>query len=351
MPVRNVMPFLDAAIASILAQTHSEFEFLIRDDASTDGTAEKLDRWAQRDSRIKVFHGQRQLGPAASSNWIVAQSQGALIARMDGDDVSHPDRFRRQVEVLRAQSEVSLVGTLFRTIDANGAILRSSDRFRLKQPGPFAPFSHGSIMYRRSAFDLAGGYRNECNFWEDQDLYLRIARIGKVVVIPQILFDYRYNFTSTRLVSERVQVEAATDLCLRCLDAFAAKGDYEDILRNGVNALAMPRAIKSIGQLELWSHYRPKLFSRLLKHPQLGRGREALALLAWALWAQVHPSSLRLFTSVLAQVRESFLALWVPGDRLYAWPPPRKARHPLSHIADPVSSQPNGPTKKSPNAS
>lgn len=225
MPVRNVMPFLDAAIASILAQTHSEFEFLIRDDASTDGTAEELDRWAQRGSRIKVFHGQRQLGPAASSNWIVAQSQGALIARMDGDDVSHPDRFRRQVEVLRAHPEVSLVGTLFRTIDANGAILRHSDRFRLKRSGQFALFSHGLIMYRRSAFDLAGGYRIECNFWEDQDLYLRIARIGKVVVIPLTPFDYRYNYTSTRLVSDREQVETATDLCLRCLDAFVATGD------------------------------------------------------------------------------------------------------------------------------
>ena len=104
MPVHNALPHLDAAVRSILDQTHANFEFVIFDDASTDGSAERLREWAARDSRIRLLEGQENLGPVGSSSLVVEQAKAPLIARMDADDVCDPDRLRRQVQVLSETS-------------------------------------------------------------------------------------------------------------------------------------------------------------------------------------------------------------------------------------------------------
>lgn len=326
MPVYNVAPFVDEAIASILAQTHRNFEFLIRDDGSTDGTGEKLERWARRDRRIQVFRGARQLGPAASSNWIVRQAAHDIVARMDGDDVSHPDRLRRQLAVLRSRPDVSLVGTLFRTIDQNGRVIRGRDRSRLIQPNALAPFAHGSIMYRRAAFDAIGGYRAQCDFWEDQDFFVRISLRGQVLVLPEALFDYRFNHTSTRLVSDRARVEDALDLGLRCLDAFAARGDYERVLREGPLRPLDPRAVVSVAHIELLARQPPHALPRLFGVARLEWNRRTARSLAWAIWAMLDPPSLRLASRLAGWLRDAIAARKVRDDDLYEWPLSRLAR-------------------------
>src|SRR5262245_10456965 len=111
MPVHNALPHLDAAVESILGQTHRNIEFVILDDGSTDGSTERLRQWAERDRRIKLFEGDRNLGPAGSSNRVIAHSSAELIARMDADDLSHPERLERQVQLLRERPDVCLVGT------------------------------------------------------------------------------------------------------------------------------------------------------------------------------------------------------------------------------------------------
>ena len=97
MPVHNALPHLDAAVRSILEQTHRDFEFVILDDASTDGSTERLKEWSAKDPRICLHLGKKNMGPAASSNFVVREAKGGLIARMDADDISHPDRLRRQL--------------------------------------------------------------------------------------------------------------------------------------------------------------------------------------------------------------------------------------------------------------
>jgi glycosyltransferase involved in cell wall biosynthesis len=100
MPVRNALPYLDAAVESVLGQTHNNFEFVIRDDDSTDGSRERLQYWALKDARIRLFEGKSCLGPANSSNWVVTQARSNYVARMDADDVSHPHRFAREIDIL-----------------------------------------------------------------------------------------------------------------------------------------------------------------------------------------------------------------------------------------------------------
>src|SRR5437764_6248747 len=91
MPVHNALPHLDEAVQSILGQTYTKFEFVIYDDGSTDGSTERLRYWAEQDGRIRLTVGKRNLGPVGSSNFVVGKASGDLIARMDADDISHPD--------------------------------------------------------------------------------------------------------------------------------------------------------------------------------------------------------------------------------------------------------------------
>src|SRR6185503_10477643 len=129
MPVRNAMPYLDDAIASILLQSHENFELIIGDDGSTDGSSERIDEWARRDGRIRVIrNGGSGLGPAGSSNWVARAARHPLIARMDADDISMPDRLRAQVLALRADPEAVIVGSLFDYVDGAGRRVGGRDR-------------------------------------------------------------------------------------------------------------------------------------------------------------------------------------------------------------------------------
>ena len=96
MPVRDAGPYLEASLRSILDQSFTDFELVIRDDGSVDGSTEILRDWAARDPRIRLHIGERPLGPAESSNWVVRHSTAPFVARMDADDISHPDRLRRR---------------------------------------------------------------------------------------------------------------------------------------------------------------------------------------------------------------------------------------------------------------
>src|SRR4029079_16158405 len=96
MPVHNAMPYLDIAIESILGQTFQEFEFVILDDASTDGSTQRLREWARRDPRIRLIEEKHNLGPALSSQRVAVAARAPVVARMDADDISYPHRLGRQ---------------------------------------------------------------------------------------------------------------------------------------------------------------------------------------------------------------------------------------------------------------
>src|SRR6266508_1490577 len=91
MPVYNAAPFLDESIRSILEQTFKDFEFVLLDDASIDNSLQIARGWAERDARIRVVAETNHLGPVGSSNLGVGFARAELIARMDADDVSHPE--------------------------------------------------------------------------------------------------------------------------------------------------------------------------------------------------------------------------------------------------------------------
>ena len=144
MPVHNALPYLHQSINSIVGQTLGDFEFVILDDASSDGSSELLQAWAQKDERIKIHRSEKRLGLSASSNAVVRKATSPIIARMDADDVAHPDRLKRQWEVMNERPDAVVVGTLCDGIDSSGRRVRPRDRWRLLRRSAYIPFPHRS---------------------------------------------------------------------------------------------------------------------------------------------------------------------------------------------------------------
>ena len=324
MPVHNALPHLDAAVRSILDQSFDRFEFVIYDDASTDGSTERLREWARKDPRIQLFEGERNLGPVNSSAYVVEHSSAPLVARMDADDVSLPGRLEQQFDLLRDNPRVGLVGTLFDVIDDRGMRIRGPDFWRLKRKSPFVPFAaHGSIMFRRNVFDRVGGYRLQCQYWEDHDLVMRMAAIAEVLVIPAPLYRVRMWNKNTRASSDPQQIENAVDLMYRSVDCLEQGRSYDDLLDTPHEPRRVdPRVFMAATSLRLWAGKRPQLLGRLLKRARLGPNVRSLSALLLTGWAAASPSTLRAFLRLLLKSKNMLARDVARSVSPVKWSPP-----------------------------
>jgi glycosyltransferase involved in cell wall biosynthesis len=312
------MPYLDEAVRSMLAQSHADFEFVILDDGSVDGSRDRLRYWAGADSRIRLIEVERSLGPVGSSNLVVERARAPIVARMDADDVSAPDRLERQLDLLTRHPEAVLVGSVWEGIDRDGRKVREADCSKVGDNGFAAPFAHGSVMFRREAFRRVGGYRPETAYWEDLDLFLRLATQGRVLVSSRPLYRHRFSETSTRLTSELPAVERAVDLMFRCRAAFERGEDYQALLDPSPTrvrpAKLHPYTFLSMGFISLWSGHRPRSLERLLRQGALRADLLTVKALIWATWAAISPRSLRKVMQILLRLRNRSAAHRLHGE-------------------------------------
>jgi hypothetical protein len=173
-------------------------------------------------------------------------------------------------------------------------------------------------MMRRASFDEIGGYRGACEFWEDLDLYHRLGRRGRTLVLPDALYSVRFHAGSTRLVHEEERVERAVSLMLRCMRRFRESSNYESVLsettatrehpgRNG----SRPYVRYSLAASRFWSGETPGLWERLTLRDLAAPTPANMAILAFALWGAVHHQSLRTVVRSLVRARD-----WVAGRSL-----------------------------------
>lgn len=296
MPVHNALPFLNESIKSILGQTLSDFEFVILDDASTDGSAELLREWTLCDARIRLHKSSTRLGLARSSNAVIAKAKAPILARMDADDVAHPDRLRRQLGVLQSSPDITVIGSLCDGIDAGGRVVRPRDRWRLVRRSNYIPFPHGSAMFRRDAFEAVGGYDENAARAEDQDLFSRMAAKGRVVTLPDVLYSYRYHSSNATLFNGTLAVG-------------------EDHSHNG-DALA---AFYMLGAMRLWAGEPPMLLQPLLKKKSLRWNFKTLMVFASALWGHINPPTLRTFLRMTIRARDLLAGVRVKDGSPYEW--------------------------------
>jgi hypothetical protein len=209
MSVHNDAATVGAAIRSILAQTFGDFEFLIVNDGSTDGSDAIIDACAAVDPRIRAIH-QPNRGLIASLNRLVAEARGDLIARMDGDDISLPERFAAQVAFLDAHPDHGVLGTNTNEIDEADRVTLCTDLHPLDHVAVAAalrhrsPVAHSSVMMRTAVVRAAGGYRAAYRHCEDYDLWLRLSEQTRIANLPERLLLYR---RSSGQVSVRHVVE------------------------------------------------------------------------------------------------------------------------------------------------
>jgi glycosyltransferase involved in cell wall biosynthesis len=294
MPVYNALPFLDDSVGSILEQSFTDFELVILDDGSTDGSTASLRRWAALDARIRLLESPGRGGAVRSSNLVTSSSAAPLIARMDADDVAHPRRLERQVEVLKANPDAIMVGALGVTIDAAGRPVRPADYGRLVRRSAFAPFSHSSVMFRRQPFERLGGYRAAAEKWEDVDLFLRMAGEGRILVLAEPLIQHRQAGRSTRSADGEAQFQNAMALLYRCIREYERRGSYEDLLEEPAGPeLPDPLVLLECGSGALWAGERAGMFRRAAKRAMLRPDSASLKVLAWAAWAELNPGTLR----------------------------------------------------------
>lgn len=206
MSVYNAERFLDEAVASVRAQTFADFEFLILDDGSRDGSAAIIDRHAREDGRIRVISRENR-GLVASLNELIAAARAPLLARMDADDVCEPNRFERQVAFLADNPAYGVVGSWTWNIDAEGNHRpteggeqpQTHEEF-LAQIGKGPLLCHPTAMIRTGLLRRLGGYHAAFAHCEDFDLWLRLASLTRIGNIPERLLRYRHyeNQVSTR---------------------------------------------------------------------------------------------------------------------------------------------------------
>jgi glycosyltransferase involved in cell wall biosynthesis len=201
LPVYNGIRHLHAALDSILNQTLRDFEFIIIDDGSTDGSAEVLREYAQAESRIRLVSRPNK-GLTVTLNEGVAMANAQLLARMDADDIAMPERLEKQVAYLREHSDCVLVGSAVLVIDPDGLPIcqmcseqthEEIDHAHLNRGWPMV---HPVVMMRTAAIRRIGGYRDQYDTLEDLDLFLRLAEIGKLANLPHVLLKYRQHFSS-----------------------------------------------------------------------------------------------------------------------------------------------------------
>lgn len=323
MPVHNGLPFLSASIESILRQSFADFELIILDDGSTDGSAEVMSEWARKDARIQLLANSQKSGLSRSSNLLVSSAQSSLVARMDADDIAHPDRLRRQWELIEDNSEIVLTGTLSNGIDSNGKPVRPRDRWQLLHKSPFPPFPHGSVMFRRSVFEEVGGYNEQSVGWEEHELFLRMAQKGQIVVVPDVLYSYRYHVDSATLEFSPREAGQIAELRRRCIAELRAGRDYQ-LLLNGpppqcISQRAVMDAIHMHAAMQLWAGESPRVVASIVAGPDRVWNPQRALLLAWAVLAAVSPGILRALMRSIIHTRDFLAGFIIKDGQPYEW--------------------------------
>jgi glycosyltransferase involved in cell wall biosynthesis len=322
MPVRDAMPYLADSLRSVLDQTLEDFEFVILDDGSTDGSTELLRETARSDSRIRLFERRESCGLTEAFNYVVTRCVAPLVARMDADDVSRPERLQRQLEAMQGESHVVLVGALADGIDSEGRRVRPRDRWRLIRCTEI-PFTHGSAMFRRRAFDEAGGYRPAAGPWADVDLLLRLGDRGRVVVLPEALYSYRYHLDCSTLEQPLEEAARSTDSLRRFL-AVRRAGRAEDRILEGegedsVDPDAVAATAYTRGAMRLWAGALPVVDGLTPRGGSFRFSRTWLRTLLWTAWARVSPATLRLFLRGLIRARDLVAGARLRDGRPHEW--------------------------------
>jgi len=231
MPVHNAEPYVASAIESIRAQSFEDFELILLDDGSTDGSLAEMRRQARQDSRITLI-SRSNTGIVGALNEMLAHAKSPLLARMDADDIALPDRFKVQVEFMEQNAEVVCLGGGIELIDSRDRHLltpppvRGNDQVQAEALCGRTPISHPAAMMRADAVRAVGGYHHDSYPAEDLDLFLRLGEMGKIDNVPDLVLRYRVHSGSISVRLSDRQIAKMREACQKAWQRRGVTGKF-----------------------------------------------------------------------------------------------------------------------------
>ena len=276
MSVFNGEAFIREAIECILEQTYRDFEFIIINDGSTDGSLAIMQDKASRDERIRIID-QENTGLTVALRRGIEAASGQYIARMDVDDFSHPQRFEKQMALFRANADLVAVTCDVQHVSEKG---HTSGRSSLHRDPRLLPLllcfanalgGHGQVIFSRKAYEEAGGYNPAFRYSQDYDLWTRLAEQGPFGSVREVLYHWlaREDGVSTRhkeaqaACSQRVQRGQFETVTGTPMDDEVSLGLYaywrQDIAKNASSSVAWRTASALLLATRVFFDQRPEL--------------------------------------------------------------------------------------------
>jgi len=218
MPVYNAQKYIKAAVESILNQTFIDFEFVIINDGSTDGTLDILEQYAEKDKRIRLVSRENK-GLVITLNEGLGLAKASLIARMDADDIAFTNRLAMQLAYMESHPELVCLGARARVIDAKGRFLILTDtkigytEVEKSALQGRSPIIHPSAIIRTEAIKKVGGYLEKNYPAEDLALWLALSEVGKIDNLTDVLLEYRIHDDSISTQAHDFQLEKTREIC------------------------------------------------------------------------------------------------------------------------------------------
>ena len=299
MPVFNGEKYLAEAIESILTQTYTQFELLIVDDASEDGSAEIIRSYEKRDDRIRYIRHERNLGHSSARNTGIAASRGKCIAAIDCDDICLPRRLQKQVDFLQLHPEIGVVGTCMTSVGDDLHAIKHND---VPQPHAFIVFdllvghlglAGASIMARREVLNAVDGYEPSRRALDDTDLFVRLAENVRFANLPERLYLYRRHEKQSSTINRQRNLEERRALRERWLHhqlgaASIASLDRLERLRSGmkfswVERRLLRRDLERLIEAMIAAGFL-RADDRLLLDPEIARRLESTTPRLWQMF-------------------------------------------------------------------
>jgi len=246
----NGRRYLDKAIESVLNQSYEPIEYIIVDDGSTDGSRAVIERWQQRDERVKAIFLPDNAGVAHARNVGIQQSRGHYLTFLDADDMWHPEKVARQVAIFERQPRAGIVVTGSSLIGKNGESLKSPKRKKTAKQGTvnLYDFVAGRLpvsinaMTKRECIEKDGLFNPDYSIGEDYELWMRITRDYEYYFLDEPMHWYRVHDTNAtrrdKLFNRESKVRILEDFVRKNPRLFDELGeDFKIVLQRKYNSL------------------------------------------------------------------------------------------------------------------
>ncbi len=302
IPVYNGDRYVSEAIESILAQSFTDFELILIDDASTDGSLDVLRSY--KDPRVRVEFNEVNLGLAGAHNRGIDLARGHYLAMLDHDDCSYPERLATQVAFLDGHPDFALVGGWAEIMDEEGRTVRKQKRYALS-PDEIrvnlifqCALFHPSIMARREIMQRYR-YSERFSISDDFDLFVRLARTFKLGNVPEVLVRHRRHRARTSYTKAHLKESENVTIFADQMSDLGVSYTEDDLKRHFIlgqmKTLEFTPDLDYLNWAESWLgqlqtanqrtlRYPEPAFSRVLRQTWLKLCWRASTRVGWAGW-------------------------------------------------------------------